>query len=98
MSSRTNVAAGPGFEPGQTDPKSVVLPLHNPASLHLPRKHYSMVASGWQLGKTVSLPVCGRFNVVYSLRFGKLRIDGNMVLSEYVVFVFALCERKNEND
>src|SRR4026207_2177921 len=49
MSSRTNVAAGPGFETGQTDPKSVVLPLHNPASLHLPLEHYSMVASGWQL-------------------------------------------------
>jgi hypothetical protein len=24
-------AAGPGFEPGLTDPESVVLPLHHPA-------------------------------------------------------------------
>ena len=27
------LAAGEGFEPSQTDPESVVLPLHNPASL-----------------------------------------------------------------
>ena len=26
-----NMAAGPGFEPGQHDPESWVLPLHNPA-------------------------------------------------------------------
>ncbi len=26
------LAAGPGFEPGLEDPKSSVLPLHNPAS------------------------------------------------------------------
>lgn len=25
------LAAGEGFEPSQTDPESVVLPLHNPA-------------------------------------------------------------------
>ena len=25
------MAAGPGFEPGQTDPESAVLPLHHPA-------------------------------------------------------------------
>ncbi len=25
------LAAGPGFEPGQTDPESAVLPLHHPA-------------------------------------------------------------------
>ena len=27
------MAAGPGLEPGQTDSKSAVLPLHNPAKL-----------------------------------------------------------------
>lgn len=27
-----NMAAGPGFEPGQHDPESWVLPLHNPAA------------------------------------------------------------------
>ena len=27
------LAAGPGFEPGQADSKSAVLPLHNPASV-----------------------------------------------------------------
>lgn len=43
------LAAGPGFEPGQTDPKSVVLPLHNPALLHVPLTHYSMPACRWQL-------------------------------------------------
>ena len=26
------LAAGEGFEPSQTDPESVVLPLHNPAT------------------------------------------------------------------
>jgi hypothetical protein len=26
-----SLAAGPGFEPGLTDPESVVLPLHHPA-------------------------------------------------------------------
>ena len=26
-----HMAAGEGFEPSQTDPESVVLPLHNPA-------------------------------------------------------------------
>ncbi len=29
-----NVAAEPGFEPGQKDPKSFVLPLHNSATLN----------------------------------------------------------------
>ena len=28
---KTILAAGPGFEPGLEDPKSPVLPLHNPA-------------------------------------------------------------------
>ncbi len=27
------LAAGPGFEPGQHDPESCVLPLHNPATI-----------------------------------------------------------------
>ncbi len=27
----SQLVAGPGFEPGQTDPESVVLPLHHPA-------------------------------------------------------------------
>src|SRR5688572_10497581 len=30
ISSTRNVAAGPGLEPGQTDPKSVVLPITQP--------------------------------------------------------------------
>ena len=28
------MAAGPGFEPGQHDPESWVLPLHNPAMVY----------------------------------------------------------------
>ncbi len=28
---QSRMAAGPGFEPGQTDPESAVLPLHHPA-------------------------------------------------------------------
>ncbi len=30
-----SLAAGPGFEPGLKDSKSLVLPLHNPAIYHL---------------------------------------------------------------
>ena len=30
------MAAGEGFEPSQTESESVVLPLHNPAILHMP--------------------------------------------------------------
>jgi len=36
--------------------------------------------------------------VAHSLPFGKLRIDGSMVFSGYILFVIALAERNNEKN
>jgi hypothetical protein len=37
LPSESVLAAGPGFEPGLEDPKSSVLPLHNPALNLVPK-------------------------------------------------------------
>lgn len=48
------MAAGPGFEPGQTDSKSGVLPLHNPATGY--KIHY---ITPLQVVTTLSVRCCG---------------------------------------
>ena len=41
------LAAGPGFEPGQHDPESWVLPLHNPAIslVRFDRQHFKNLSN-----------------------------------------------------